>query len=427
MPGLTLAVGDVITLNVPGVSRIAIGNGALIKTTVVDDRQVVVLAESAGRTTMHVWLRNGRQQRHEIEVQAIKASRVLDDLQSMLRETPGINVRLVGEKAVIEGRYPDSDSAARIKRLAGSFPQILNLVPERPLDADPLQLERMVQIDLRVVEVKKRALDQLGIRWADAAAGPTFATNALVYANTPWRPPTMDGFPAVNTSNPVASVLGLATQITSVLRFLEQNGEAWTLAEPQLSCRSGGEASFLAGGEIPIPVAQGNGAISVQYKQYGVRIDFKPLADGRGNVDSTLMVEVSEPDARNSNAGFVAFSTNRTETHVAMREGEPLVISGLLRQRAERAGDGVPGLSRLPVISNLFKSREHTTEQTELLVIATPRVVTPDSALNKLGLRRAGEMAGETGKRADAILSPPPPPEPAPRPALEMHHNELPH
>jgi pilus assembly protein CpaC len=248
----TMVVGEVTTIGLPSVARIALGNGALVKATVVDDREIVLLAEAAGQTVMHVWLRNGRQLSYELDVLAYRAGRILEDLQLMLRETSGITARLVGERVVMEGRYPNAEAAARLKALAASFPQVLNLVPDNPADSDPLRLDRMVQIDLRVVEVKKRALDQLGIKWAASANGPTVATNVLGYSNTPFRPEL--GFAPVNTANPIAAYLGLATQITSALNFLEQNGDAWTLAEPRLSCRSGGVSEFLAGGEIPIPV-----------------------------------------------------------------------------------------------------------------------------------------------------------------------------
>ena len=403
-----LAVGEVSTLQLRGVARIAIGNGALIKATVVDDRQVVLLAEEAGDTNMHVWLRNGRQVSYPVHVETVRTGRVMADLKTLLSETPGITARQVGDRIVMEGRYPNSETAARLKLLAGSFPQVLNLVPERPADADPLQMDRMVLIDLRVIEVKKRALDQLGIKWSSSAAGPTFATNVLGYANTTWRPGTADGYPTVTTSNPALSYFGLATQITSAINMLEQNGDAWTLAEPKLSCRSGAESNFLAGGEIPIPVAQALGVVSVEYKQYGVKINFKPVADGNGNIDSNVMVEVSEPDTRNSNNGYVAFTTNRTETQLALKAGEPMVIAGLLRQKSERGSDGVPGLSRLPLISGLFKSREHTNEQTELFIIATPRVITPESVLNRDAVDRAAAQAQASRDRASPRLDPSP-------------------
>jgi pilus assembly protein CpaC len=198
-----------------------------------------------------------------------------------------------------------------------------------------------------------------------------------------------------------------ATTITSALSFLEQNGDAWTLAEPRLSCRSGGASEFLAGGEIPIPVGQGFGVVSVEYKKYGVMIEFKPVADGNGNIDSHLLIEVSEPDTRNANGGFIAFTTNRTETQVALKQGEPLVISGLLRQKSDKSSDAIPGLGRLPLIGLLFGAKEARTELTELFVIATPRVVTPDSAMNRTGLDRAAAFSADTADKTRARLEPP--------------------
>lgn len=405
-PNRRMVVGEVGTIGLPAISRIAIGNGAVVKATVVDDREIVLLAEAAGETTMHVWLKSGRQISYQLKVEAVRASRVLEDLQELIRAVPGVTARQVGDRIVMEGRYPDAETAIRMNKLAASFPQALNLVAERPADADPLQMERMVQIDLRVVEVKKRALDQLGVKWGSSAQGPSFATNILGYSNTPWRPADNVGLPPVSSVVPARSYFGLATQLSSAINLLEQNGDAWALAEPRLSCRSGGEASFLAGGEIPIPVAQGLGAVTVEYKQYGVRIEFKPVADGEGNIDSALMVEVSEPDARNSNAGYVAFTTHRTETRVALRQGEPLVISGLLRQRAERGMDGIPGLARIPVVNTLFRSRENTTEQTELFVIATPRVITPDSAINREALEKAAAAAAAAADKVRPRVTP---------------------
>jgi len=406
-----MAIGEVTTIGLTGVARIAIGNGALVKATVVDDREIVLLAEGAGQTVMHVWLRNGRQLSYELQVLASRASLVMEELQALLRETQGITARTVGERIVIEGRYPNAEAAARIKLLSNHFPQVLNLVPDAPADADPLQMERMVQIDLRVVEVKKRALDQLGIKWASAANGPVLATTALGYSNTPFRPNSgqyvIDALAPVTTAHPIATYFGLATQITSALQFLEQSGDAWTLAEPRLSCRSGGASEFLAGGEIPIPVGQGFGVVSVEYKKYGVSIEFKPVADSQGNIDSHLLIEVSEPDTRNANGGFIAFTTNRTETQVALKSGEPLVISGLLRQKSDKSGDAIPGLGRLPFIGMLFGARESRTEQTELFVIATPRVITPDSAMNKAGLERAAALAADTNEKTRARLEPP--------------------
>lgn len=401
----TIAVGDVVTMRYPGVARIALGNGALLRATVVDDREIVLIGEATGNTTMHVWLRNGRQISHPLDVVAARPGRIAAELQAMIAEFPGLKARQIGDRIVLEGRHQDRESAVKLARLAANFPQILSLVPDQPMDADPLQLERMIQFDLRVVEVKRSALDQLGIRWASTANGPTFASNALIYSNTPWRPDTTAGFPPVNTANPIRSYLGLATTISSALQFLEQRGDAWTLAEPRLSCRSGGTATFLAGGEIPIPVAQGNGAISVQYKEYGVRLEFRPQADPMENVDSSLMVEVSQPDTRNSNLGYIAFTTNRSQTQVRLKAGEPLVIAGLLRTRSERSDNSVPGLGRLPLIGALFGSKEVTTEKTELFIIATPRVLEPGAVDPEVG--STADLSQQSKQRVERELKPP--------------------
>jgi len=399
-PRRMMTVGEVTTIALPNVARIAIGNGRLVKATVVDDSQIVLLAEAAGDTTMHVWLKNGRQVTYELQIRAEHYEKLLSDLKDFLKDVPSLSTRVVGNRIVIEGRYPNSETAAKVKALTASFPAVLNLVSAKPADADPLQLERMVQLDLRVIEAKKRALDQLGIRWASSSQGPTVATNLLGYANTPWRPATAAGFPPVSTAFPAQTYIGLATQITSALNFLEERGDAWTLAEPRLSCRSGGESKFIAGGEIPIPVAQGNGSIGVIYKQYGVVIEFRPVADGAGNIESAIQIEVSEPDSRNSNQGFVAFTTNRAETQVAIREGEPLIIAGLLRQKVEKSSDAIPGLGRIPVLSYLFGAKEVRSEQTELFLVVTPRVITPNSALNREGVDRAQGLADETNRKS---------------------------
>ncbi|MEO6279434.1 pilus assembly protein N-terminal domain-containing protein [Roseateles sp.] len=406
-PGMpqTIAIGDVTTMRYPGVARIALGNGSLLRATVVDDREIVLIGEATGNTTMHVWLRNGRQFRHPVDVVPARPGQVAAELQAMINEFPGLKARQIGDRIVLEGRHQDRESALKLQRLAASFPQILSLVPDQPQDADPLQLERMIQFDLRVIEVKRSAIEQLGIKWASNANGPAFASNSLIYGNTPWRPPSTNGYPAVNTANPIRSYLGLATTITSALQFLEERGDAWTLAEPRLSCRSGGSATFLAGGEIPIPVAQGNGAVGVEYKEYGVRLEFKPVADPDENVDSTLMVEVSQPDTRNSNGGFIAFTTNRSQTQVRLKAGEPLVIAGLLRTRAERSDSTVPGLSRLPLIGALFGAKEMTTEKTELFVIATPRVLQPGAVEPDVGT--AAAQAQQQSQRVERELKTP--------------------
>jgi pilus assembly protein CpaC len=405
-PRRTLVVGEVSTIELPSVARVAIGNGTLIKASVVDDRQIVLIADAAGETTMRVWLKDGRQISYDITVRAYRGDMLLDQIRTLVSDMPGVRVSLVGDRIVLDGHYPNLESVERVKSIVLAFPAVLNLIPEQPAEHELVKLDPIIQLDLRVIEVKKTALDQVGVNWSATANGPTFMTNMLGYSNTPYRPSDNVGFPPVTTGHPISTYFGLATQLTSALNLLEQNGDAWTIAEPHLSCKSGGASRFLAGGEIPIPVSQGLGAVSVVYKAYGVVIEFKPVSDRSGNVDSQITVEVSQPDPRNSNQGFVAFTSNRAETQVALRENEPLVIAGLLQQQVDRSSNGLPGLSRLPLIgTTLFGAKDNRHDKTELIVIVTPHIVGSAEAGNRAAVDHANEASIDITRRNDERLS----------------------
>lgn len=396
LPKVTLYQGEVRVIRQPKVARIAVGNGALVKTTIVDDRQIVLVAEAAGDTTVHLWYASGLESRFEVQVQTLKTSSVLDEVNALIKPFPSVKARIAGQSVVLEGRYPDADSAIKLKALAEKLPVIVNLIPDAPIETITVHPEPMIYLDLRVIEVKKSSLDQLGIRWATTAAGPVFSSAANIYSNARFPNMTNPGYPVVNSNRPVVAALGFATQITSMLDFLEQNGDGWTLAEPRLSCQSGGVSEFLAGGEIPIPVASGFGQVDVTYKKYGIVIKFEPKADLKDNISSKISVEVSQPDPSNSINNFVAFTTNSTSTEVAMRPNVPLVISGLLRIQNSKSLQGIPGLSNLPILGGMFRTKEVRNEQTELLVVVTPRIGRRDSDVD--ALRKAQERADHINK-----------------------------
>lgn len=403
MPGspqsISLYSGEIHVLDIPDVVRLAVGSGSVLRAQVIDARQVVLIGEAPGTTSLHLWQGNGAQLRYEVTVRGDNAARVAQDVQGMLIDEPDLRVRAVGGRVVIEGDYSNPRTAERLAAVTKMYPQVVNLVAPRPPQPRVFQ-ERTILLDVRVVEVRKRALERLGIRWIDSAAGPVFSTSGYWSANTPFRGPPLE--PSVPGTAPTETrrfsrFFGIATSITSVLNFLEQGGDSWTLAEPKLTCKSGGEAKFLVGGEIPIPVAAGFGQTTVVYKPYGVILEFRPVADADGNVSSRIVAEVSEPDTRNSNQGFIAFTQNRTETEVTLRENETLVISGLLTHRGTQSQDGIPGLSRLPILGALFRSKEFINEKTELVVMVTPRIIDAQSETNRAAIERGTRRAEQVG------------------------------
>jgi pilus assembly protein CpaC len=382
---LTIFAGQVRVLELPGVERVAIGNGAIIGATVVSEKQVIVIGELAGATNLYIWLRSGTQINYEVIVTNDNVSRagqerLLQELKSLLASFTGLQVSAVGDKLIVDGVYPNDDAAAKIQKIVKAYPQVLNLIRDKPAEKS-ITPEPMIQLDVKVIEVRKKAVDNFGIAWKNIGInGPSFATSGYFNANSSFRgvPGAIGsqgtGYPITTPARPFVSYLGLATQISSLLNFLEQTGDSFILAEPRISAVSGGSSKVTVGGEVPIPVAAGPGLLSIVYKEYGVILEFKPIIDSNGNLRSTIIAEVSSPDGATGSGGFLSFTKHRTETEVSLKKDETLVISGLIRGAGFRNRDGIPGIGRLPVIGSLFSTQEVNNEQLETLVVVTPRI-----------------------------------------------------
>ncbi len=387
---LDLYVGESKLLDQRGVSRIAIGNGKLISATVVDDKQILILGEATGNTMLHVWLKDGYEYDIDLHIDTSNNKRMFEEVQGMLAGLNGVTVRMVGDKVVLDGEYNDQDAYLKVKAVLDHYPQVVNQIPVRPASGKVYDA-RMVYLEVKVVELTKSALDRLGVQWDNAINGPTAATSGFVYANSAFRgvPASSGsagtgttGYPVTTTANPFTSFLGLATQITSTINFLEQNGDGWTLAEPRMSCLSGEKASFQVGGEIPIPVSSGFGTVSITYHPYGVILEFEPVADSRGVVTTKIGAEVSDIDTANSSAGLTAFTKNRTDTVVTMHVEQTLVLSGLLKNVGAKSIDQIPGLGNLPILGGLFRNKQFQNQKTEVVVLVTPHLVSVESGLN---------------------------------------------
>ena len=386
---LSLYPGEVKVLPIAKVDRVAIGNGAVVTATIVDEKQIVLLGEAVGKTTMHLWLKNGRQQRFEVEVSGTNVAELAaSELRGMLTHEPSIVVTVVNDKIKLSGEYSSSEGAAKVKQLVQRYPQAVNLINDRPA-AVVVPREKMILMEVKVIEARKSALDNLGISWSTQAAGPTVANSALFYSNSRARPALPDDFGPATLARPFLSFVGMANQITSMINFLEQNGDSWTLAEPRVSTVNGGKSKVRVGGEVPIPVTTGLGQVSVTYKEYGVILEIEPLVDANGSIRSKITTEVSKPDGSTGSGNFIGFITNRTETDVSLSEGESLVISGLLLNNGSRADQNVPGLHKIPLFGGLFSNRNFNNERTEMLVIVTPRLYVPGSAAAKAQEDRA--------------------------------------
>jgi len=215
----------------------------------------------------------------------------------------------------------------------------------------------MIQFETRLVEIRRDGLAQLGIRWAASAQGPSAQARL--------------------GAGPDSLGMTLLSTLTSQIDLLEQRGLARTIAEPTLSCRSGGVARFISGGEVPLPVTDGLGATDVQYKEYGIILEVRPQAAALGAISAEVDVELSQVDASLRVGDFPGFVKRRSSTAINVMAGETIVIAGLLAAESSADRQGLPGLGRLPVAGRLFSSRRQQQRNTELLVLLTPRRVVP--------------------------------------------------
>ena len=349
LPGeVSLAVGETLLL-MAEVRRAALGSGRVVSFATPERGQLLLFGEAPGETTAELWLADGTQHRLRIRVREQDLSRRLTEVQELLAGVPGVTARLSGRYVVLEGTRAGAADRARAAEIAALYPgEVLDFVGE-------VDWETMVQMQVRLVEVRRDQLEKLGIRWDNEAAGP--AVSAVGGGG--------NGGLSVRAS--------LLSELTSRIDLLQQQGLAYTLAEPVLSSRSGDPARFVSGGEIPIPVTDGLGATDVQYKEYGLILQIRPHAGRDGTIHAEIDLELSQIDPAVRVGDYPGFIKRHTSTAFNVLDGQTMAIAGLMMRERGRDRSALPGLGSIPVAGALFRSRRRMQRETELLVLISPR------------------------------------------------------
>jgi pilus assembly protein CpaC len=388
LPEVEMFVGESRVFPAPGLARIAVGNGGILSASALDDKEVILFANGPGTTTLFVWNADGRYQRVKVHIVAGDMARVAREVAVFLATIPNVKTSIVGDKVIVEGNALSDEDRDKVAELAKRYPQIVNFT-------GAIGWEKMVMMDVKVVEFPKTQLSEIGLKWS--------STGGAALAGI-WRPirrgsdgPYTVNIPATGSGLPVTDApppgsggggggtmatlpsalnilsgvnMGLAAQ----LNLLEQNGTASVLAEPQLSARSGFKASFLAGGEFPYSVASQQG-VTILFKQYGIKLDIEPKIGRDGVIRAVIESEVSSIDPSVSTTAGPALLTRRTKTEFNTHDGETIVLSGLLQRNISSDIDKVPLLGSLPVLGPLFRSKRYQNKETELVVFVTPTIV----------------------------------------------------
>ena len=370
---IDLFVGDSRVVDAE-TTRIAVGNGKLVSATLVSAGQFVLIGHAPGDTVVQLWLRDGTQRRLDVRVTAIDLQATLSEIQRLLADVPGASARVAGGRILLEGEIVDARTRARVSEVVKLFPEMLVDLTSKP------SAETLVHVDVKIVEFRQGQFRELGIRWRDDISGPSagviadFVTNdrfRFVSPDTPAEPQAFDVIPG---HTPAKAYLGIATTLESRLRLLEQSGEALTVAEPRLSCRSGGHARFVAGGEIPVPVVTSVGSTDVEFREYGVILDIKPVVDTPGIVMLRVETEISQVDNAQRVAGIPGLLKRRSTTDIDLKHGDTVVIAGLMQRQRSRDSEGLPGVSRLPAVGRLFGVKGQRQEESEVVIFLTPRL-----------------------------------------------------
>lgn len=394
---------------------IVVSDPEILDAVVQTSNRVYLVARKIGQANAFFFDQSGaRVLTLEITVERDVAT--LEGLLNRLIPGASIKVEIMNDTIILTGTVPNPVDANRASDIASRFtvapePAQNERYEQKVINMLAVQGRQQVLLKVTVAEMTREMIKRLGVNWntAQTAGGSAFGfgtnnsfpltsqqgassflfgvygpQNNLGNCFIPGGLGIEDVVPPFSVSNGLFGAIPPALGANCVARTLEafeRNGLAKTLAEPTLTAISGETANFLAGGEFPIPIAQDNNAITVEWKPFGVGLSFTPLVMSERRISMKIATEVSEL----TNEGAVVLSglalpgikTRRANTTVELPSGGSLVMAGLISDKTKQNIDGLPGLKRLPIIGTLFRSRDFQKQETELVVIVTPLVVKP--------------------------------------------------
>jgi pilus assembly protein CpaC len=379
---LALGIGKSVVIDLPqDIKDVLVADPKIANAVVRSAHRAYIIGEAVGQTNVVFFDSEGQQ----IAAYDIAVKRDLNGVRAALKQTlpnSGIQIEGVGDGVMLTGSVSSPIEAQQAgdlaARLVGGADKVVNSISVRGRD--------QVMLKVTVAEVQREIVKQLGV---DLSATLNYGTAAVTFNNA--NPFTALGQPLVAGNATTVSALskGLPS-VTATLRAMESAGVIRTLAEPNLTAISGESATFIAGGEFPIPTGVtcqsatavggvGQCAPSVSFKKFGISLNFTPVVLSEGRISLRVMTEVSEVSNENSinitGISVPSVKTRRAETTLEIPSGGSMAMAGLIQEQTKQAVNGLPGVDQLPVLGQLFRSQDYVNNQTELMVIVTPYVV----------------------------------------------------
>ncbi|MFN8008931.1 MAG: type II and III secretion system protein family protein [Terriglobia bacterium] len=383
VPQLTvIASKSVIVNTAEPIERVAVTNTEIADALVISPQQVMINGKSPGIVSLILWDRTGKSTSYDLVVEID-----LSLLQHQLEEqfpTENINVSSAKGALVLSGSASDPRVVEKAIEIGGSFStKVINLLQLPP----PPDTEQIL-LQVKFADIDRTAAQQLGINIFSTGATNTIGSIGTQQFGSPFSNTSIDqgGRLASIALQDVLNIFAFRPDLKMgvMIKALEGKNLLQILAEPNLMASNGKEASFLAGGEFPFPVVQGGAninTVTIQFKEFGVRLNFVPTVTSSGKIRLKVKPEVSALDFNNavSIGGFLvpALSTRRAETEIELADGQSFAIAGLIDNRLTEIANKIPGLGDIPIIGYLFKSRSIQKSKTELVVLVTPKFVKP--------------------------------------------------
>jgi len=359
---LSLGAGQSKTMPVDRLERAAISNPEVADVVVVSKSELLLVGKQTGTATLIVWSGTGRKS-YQIEVAASDTA-IANEIKRILGY-PDIRVAKVTKTVILEGTVNDQYQRARAEKIAGAYGEkVVNLLEI----AKPIQ----IKIEAKIVEINRAKTQNLGLQYF---SNNNSTAPGIFYA----------GQSQINTSSPnTFGTLGTFAPVNAQLNLLIQDGYAKLLSQPNMVTLSGEKASMLVGGQIPVPVSNQNGQVSIEWKDYGIKLDITAESSLDGIITSKVKAEVSAMEWNSINK--IELGTNikippirmrKAETTLALASGQTMAIGGLLSNDITRDVTKIPLLGDLPIIGQLFRSTAFTRGETELIILVTPTIVDP--------------------------------------------------
>jgi pilus assembly protein CpaC len=380
---LVVTVGKSLVLdNALNIQRISLANGELAEAVAVNPREVLINGKAVGETSLVIWQQGGPRLLFDLTVRP-STTRLESVRAQLARELPGqdVNVYQEGENVFVHGTAKDMVSADRATAIGATLGKVVNLLHV----VTPVE-EPQILLRVRFADVDRSYSSQLGFNLFSTGAANTIGTVGTQQFSPPVVTTPAPGSPVTATLTNALNLFLYRPDLNlgATIEALEARNLLQILAEPNVLAMNGKQASFLSGGEFPVPVVQGGanvGAVTIQFHEFGVRLNFLPTVTPRGTIRLQVAPEVSSLDYSNAVVlnGFTipAIATRKVQTEIELENGQSFAIAGLLNNNFNETIDKIPGLGNIPLLGKLFQSRVLSKTNSELLILVTPEIVRP--------------------------------------------------